>query len=366
MYVVVAGGGHMGTHLVSRLVAHGHETVVVDVAREVTERIFEEQGVVVVTGSATDIDVLEKAGIKRADVAVAMMGRDADNLAFCLLARYYGVPRVLARMLNPQYEVPYRLVGATKIHSEADILVSSFLTSIEFPAIGALMGVGRGDIVAFDVRIPPGSPVAGLKVAEIVRREGFPRNCVFIAVESTSGEVQVTEGNTVIAAGANAILAAHRPDLPALLQFLTSVKPGAAETEQVDAVEALAVVGFFSGVSREDLADLAVGARFERRGAGETIYEAGGPGDRLYVLRRGSVDLVAKGGAHTALSAPAHFGEQGALVGEPRDHAARVREDADLLALDGRALRAVMLRNPFLAMELAKSVGDHPAAGGTS
>ena len=62
-----------------------------------------------------------------------MTGRDADNLAFCLLARYYGVPRVLARMLNPQYQVPYRLVGATKIHSEADILVESFLTSIEYP-----------------------------------------------------------------------------------------------------------------------------------------------------------------------------------------------------------------------------------------
>ena len=125
----------------------------------------------------------------RADVGVAMMGRDADNLAFCLLARYYGVSRVLARMLNPQYEVPYRLVGATKIHSEADILVSSFLTSIEFPAIGSLMQVGRADILVFDVRIPAGSSVAGLKVAEIVRKEGFPRNCVFIAVESQNGEV---------------------------------------------------------------------------------------------------------------------------------------------------------------------------------
>jgi trk/ktr system potassium uptake protein len=366
MYVVVAGAGHMGTHLVGRLVTHGHETVVVDVAREVTERIFEEQGVVVFTGSATDMDVLERAGIKRADVAVAMMGRDADNLAFCLLARYYGVPRVLARMLNPQYEVPYRLVGATKIHSEADILVSSFLTSIEFPAIGALMGVGRGDIVAFDVRIPPGSPAAGLKVSEIVRREGFPRNCVFIAVESTSGEVQVTEGNTVIAGGVNVILAAHRPDLPALLEFLTAVKPGGVHAEQADAVEALSLVGFFSGVSRQDLMDLAVGARFDRRRTGEVIYEAGAPGDRLYILRRGSVEIVATAGARTVLKAPAQFGEQTALVGGPREDTVRAVEDSDLVALDGSVLRAVMLRNPFLALELAKSLGERPAPGGTS
>lgn len=363
MYVVVAGAGHMGTHLVSRLVAIGHDTVVIDVSHEVTERIFEEQGVVVATGSATDMDVLERAGIKRADVAVAMMGRDADNLAFCLLARYYGVPRVLARMLNPQYEVPYRLVGATKIHSEADILVSSFLTSIEFPAIGALMQVGRADIVVFDVRIPAGSPVAGRKVAEIVRQEGFPRNCVFIAVESQSGEVSVTEGSTVIAAGANVILAAHRPDLSDVLDFVTSTRPGDGGEQEPDAVEALALVHLFSGISREDLADLAVGARFKKVRASDTIYRTGDPGDCLYVMRSGSVELVTKGGAKTTFRAPAHFGVTSALVGEPRNHTARALEDSELVAVEGITLRSVMLRNPFLAVELAKGLGDRPAGG---
>jgi trk system potassium uptake protein TrkA len=361
MFVLVAGGGHMGTHLVDRLVAHGHETAVIDASREVTERIFHEQGVVVFNGSATDMDVLERGGIKRADVAVAMMGRDADNLAFCLLSRYYGVPRVLARMLNPQYEVPYRLVGATKVHSEADIIVHSFLTSVEYPAIGGLMQIGRSDIVAFDVRIPPGSPVAGLKVSEIVRREGFPRNCVFIAVESQSGEVEVTEGPTVIAAGANVIMAARRPDLSQVLASLTATEAGAPGAEETDAVEALSLVGFLSGVARDDLVTLAGGARFEKRRPGEVIYNAGDPGDRLYVLSRGSVELLSPGGGRTLLRAPSHFGETTALVGDKRDHTARAADECDLLALDGSTLRAVMLRNPFLALELAKALSERPS-----
>lgn len=223
MYVVVAGGGHMGTHLVARLVAEGHETVVIDVDREVTERIFSEQGVVVFTGSATDLGVLEEAGLKRADVAVAMTGRDSDNLAFCLLARHCGVARVLARMLNPRYEVPYKLVGATKIHSEANILVDSFMTSIDYPEIGGLMQVGRGDLVAFDVPIPMGSAVDGLTIADIVQRPGFPKRCVFIGVERESGDVEVPKGATVIHGGARVIVAAHRPDLPQLLRQLAPV-----------------------------------------------------------------------------------------------------------------------------------------------
>src|SRR5258706_15755837 len=139
MYVVVAGGGHMGTHLVSRLVAEGHDTVAIDVNPEVSQRIFAEQGVVAVTGSATDVGILDQAGLRRADAAIAMTGRDSDNLSFCLLARYYGVPRVLARMLNPQYEIPYRLVRAPRLPSQADTPVHCFLYSPDVPRISAFL-----------------------------------------------------------------------------------------------------------------------------------------------------------------------------------------------------------------------------------
>jgi trk system potassium uptake protein TrkA len=220
MRVVVAGGGHMGTHLVSRLVAEGHETVVIDSDPAVTERIYADQGVVAIAGNATDLGVLEQADLRRADVAVAMTGRDSDNISFCLLARHFGVPRVLARMLNPQYEVPYRLVGASKVHGEAEILVRSFLTSIDYPEIGALMPVGNGDLVAFETLVPEGASVAGQTVAEIARRPDFPKGCVFIGVESSAGEVSVPTGPTRIEAGSTLILAAHRGDLRRVLACL--------------------------------------------------------------------------------------------------------------------------------------------------
>jgi trk system potassium uptake protein TrkA len=362
MYVVVAGAGHMGTHLVSRLIAAGHETVVIDVDKEVTDRLFSELGVVVFTGSATDVNVLDEAGIKRAAVAVAMTGRDADNLAFCLLARYYGVPRVLARMLNPQYQVPYRLVGASKIHSESDILVESFLTSIEYPEIGSLMPVGKGDLVVFDVSVAPGSPIAGRPVAELVRGSEFPRGCLFIATELPGDEVQVIEGNTVLRGGSRVIMAAHRPDLPRLLRYLSSEGKAAPAGSQAEALEALRQVGFLSGVAREDLTDLADGARLETRRAGEELYSAPEPGDRFYVLRKGSVELESAQGARTVIQAPAFFGEE-ALTGEPRVDTARVREHAELVVVPGIALRSTVLRNPFLALELAKALSDRPSSG---
>jgi trk system potassium uptake protein TrkA len=359
MYIVVAGAGHMGTHLVSRLVAAGHETVVIDVDKEVTDRLFAEHGVVVFTGSGTDVNVLDEAGIKRAAVAVAMTGRDSDNLAFCLLARYYGVPRVLARMLNPQYQVPYRLVGATKIHSEADILVESFLTSIEFPELGALMPVGKGDIVVFDVGVAPTSPVAGKPVSAVVRAGDFPRGCLFIASELANGDVQVIEGNSVIRGGSRVIMAAHRPDLPKVLGYLSSTVKAEPVGSMAETFDALAQLAFLSGVAHEDLAGLAEEARLETRHDGEEIFRAGDPGETFYVLRGGQVELEGPGGVRVAVKAPAFFGEE-SLTGEPRHDTARVKGQADLVVVPGTALRATVLRNPFLAMELAKALADRP------
>ena len=352
MYVLVAGGGHMGTHLVTRLAAEGHDTAIIDLDPQVTERIFAEHGIVVFTGSATDITTLEQAGLKRADVAVAMTGRDEANLAFCLLARYFGVPRVLARMLNPQYEVPYRLVGATKIHSEADILVGSFLTSIEYPEIGALMPVGKAELVVFELKLPAAAPVAGRTIADIVRDPVFPRPCLFIGVETPTG-LDVADGNTVVQGGTTVLMAARRPDLPRVLKCLTSTGDGAAGDDRARAIETLALVPFLSGVSRDDLADLAGGARFERHSKGEKLYAAGQAGDRLYVLTRGAVEADLHGETVT-LRPPSHFGERTALTGQPRTRTVTVVDDVEVLAVEGPTLRSVVLRNPFLAMELAK------------
>lgn len=359
MYIVVAGGGHMGTHLVGRLVSEGHDTVIVDVDAAVTERIFAEQGVVAVTGNATDLTVLEQAGIKRADVAVAMTGRDSDNLSFCLLARYFGVPRVLARMLDPKYEVPYRLVGATRVHSEAEILVNSFLTSITFPEVSALMPVGGGDIVAFELRVPVGSPMGGRTVAEVARLPGFPRRCVFIGVESAEGELEVPSGETVIAPGAGLIMAAHRPDLPHLLGLLAPARRELSPA-QAEAMETLRFVPFLAGMSPDDLAELAVGARTEERRHGETVFRIGEPGDRLYIVKKGAVELESRGGLRRVVRPPSHFGETSAVTGQPRTQTARAVEDSSLLALDSAALRGVLVRNPFLALELAKALSESP------
>ena len=63
-------------------------------------------------------------------------------------------------------------------------------------------------------------------------------------------------------------------------------------------------------------------------------------------------------GEVVSLRPPAHFGERTALTGQARTRTLTVTEDAEVLAVEGPTLRSVVLRNPFLAMELAKVLFD--------
>jgi CRP-like cAMP-binding protein len=146
-----------------------------------------------------------------------------------------------------------------------------------------------------------------------------------------------------------------------VLRYLTSAGKAVPAGSQAEILQALGQVAFLSGVAREDLASLADGARMERRRQGDEVYRAGSAGEHFYVMRSGSVALEAAEGARVVVKAPAFFGEE-ALTGEPRMDTVRVLEDAELVVVGGIALRATVLHNPFLALELAKALSDRPSA----
>ncbi|HET7293496.1 MAG TPA: cyclic nucleotide-binding domain-containing protein, partial [Vicinamibacteria bacterium] len=153
------------------------------------------------------------------------------------------------------------------------------------------------------------------------------------------------------------------PDLPQLLRTITAAGGSLLQPEQREALEGLRLVGFLSGLAPHDLDELALGARMEHRRRGDVLFKVGDPGDRLYLIRRGAVEIESAGGVRTLLKPPSHFGEMSAVTGEPRTLSARVAEDADLLAIESRSFRSVLLKNPFLALELANALsGSEPPA----
>ena len=221
MYIVIAGGGLMGLTLAEELVVRRHDVLVIDPDPSVCEYAQVEIGTMVHHGSATSTKTLETIGLRRADIAVAMMRNDADNLAFILLAKSCGVPKRLVRMREHDFEQPYRLAGATAIASAIRPLVDQLLTNVEYPEIKGLMRIGRGKIDVFEVTVPHEAYVAGMTVEAIVQQLDIPPTCNFVAVEQPGGGLEIARGTTVVPGGCDVTMLALEGDLPHVIQQLT-------------------------------------------------------------------------------------------------------------------------------------------------
>ena len=202
MYVVVAGGGIVGKGLAMRLNEARHDVVVIDIDGRVCEDLYARYGLETVTGSATSIDVLEAAGIAKADVAVAAMRSDADNLAFTLLAHDFGVPRIIARMTDPKYEAALRRAGATHLINLGGFYLDQLMLDIEEPEARRIATFGQGQGAIVIARVPEGSQVDGWTIERIANSPDFPDDCVIAGLyREKTDEFIVPRGNRVLLAG---------------------------------------------------------------------------------------------------------------------------------------------------------------------
>src|SRR3954469_193972 len=138
MYLLIAGGGKVGSNLARTLIRTGHEVTVIEQRAtrfDMLEAEFEHQ---VHLGDATELFVLERAGAKRPpDIVVAVTGDDEDNIIICQLARErYGVATVIARVNDPRNQAYFDLLGISPTVSGARAILA--LIEHEVPEHGLI------------------------------------------------------------------------------------------------------------------------------------------------------------------------------------------------------------------------------------
>jgi trk system potassium uptake protein TrkA len=225
MYIVIAGGGLLGRGIAGELVKSRHDVVVVEQDRAVCEQISSRLGALAIHGTATSIDVLEDAGIRKADVAVGALRMDADNLAFGVLARNFEVPRVMARMRNPRYATAYELAGIARAINVSDMLVRQLVLEIEQPALHVVATFGEGKASIVVVTIPDEGRAHEMTVKEIAQDNEFPRDCVIAGIFRQDEKSFVfPRGEARVRCGDQIFLAAHTENVRKAAQFLQSKK----------------------------------------------------------------------------------------------------------------------------------------------
>ena len=197
MYVVIVGAGKVGWNLARELINKRHEVTVVesDLARfGVVEQELEHSAQY---GDGSELWVLERAGIERADLVVAVTGDDEDNILISQVAREkYGVVRVVARCNNPRNLQHFELLGVKPAISATDLILR--LIEHEVPKYGLvhLLDLPEERLEIIELEVDEGCEAAGKAVKDL----GLPDGSLVISILRDGGGF-VPKADTVIAAG---------------------------------------------------------------------------------------------------------------------------------------------------------------------
>jgi trk system potassium uptake protein len=174
MYLLIAGGGKVGSNLARTLIRAGHEVTLIeqrDSRYQTLEAELEHQ---VHKGDATELHVLERAGIQRPpDLVVAVTGDDEDNVVICQLARdRYGVETVIARVNDPRNQPYFDLLGISPTVSATASIMG--LIEHEVPEHGLihLLELRKENLEIVELTVGRAAPCMGKSIKQIVLPEG--------------------------------------------------------------------------------------------------------------------------------------------------------------------------------------------------
>jgi trk system potassium uptake protein len=215
-YIIIAGGGKVGYNLGCALIRKGDEVVILDKRPSRYHELHDELGEAVVFGDACEIRTMVQVGMERADLVVAVTGDDEDNLIICQSAkRWFGVPRAIGRVNNPENENTFRKLGIEETISATRLMYQLIEQEVSTSDVIPLSLLRRGDLEVVEVKMQPNSPAVNVPIRNLT----LPAGCLLTAIvrdnrgQIVTGETKLREDDTVVVLTQPSALSALRKTL---------------------------------------------------------------------------------------------------------------------------------------------------------
>jgi trk system potassium uptake protein TrkA len=198
MYVLITGGGKVGANLARTLLKMGHEVTLIEQRPDRYAQLEVEFEHNVMKGDATELHVLEKAGIARPpDLVVAATGDDEDNVIICQLAREkYGVLKTIARVNDPRNQVHFDLLGISPTVCATSSILALLEHEVPEHGLVRLLELRNEGLEVVELQIEADAPSAGKRVGGL----SLPDGSRLISVVR-NGRAEIAVDSTVLRPG---------------------------------------------------------------------------------------------------------------------------------------------------------------------
>lgn len=203
MNIIIVGCGKVGQKLAEQLNMEDDQNItVVDLRYRVVQDIINQNDVMGVVGSGTSLEILNEAGIKDADILIAVTGSDEINLLTCLIAKKAGNCRTIARVRKPEYSKEIDLfkddLGLAMTINPEQAAANEIARVLKFPSAIQIDTFAKGRVEILKFRIPENSVLDNMEILEIGSK--FKCNVLICGVERDDSAF-IPGGNFILKSG---------------------------------------------------------------------------------------------------------------------------------------------------------------------
>lgn len=221
MKIIIVGTGKVGYAIAQQMAAEKHDIVVVDNTAPALNKADSTLDVMCIQGNGASISVLLSAGVKTADLVIAVTGMDETNLVCSLIAKKLGAKHTIARVRNPEYRQDANLL---KKEIGLDMVINPDLAAareisriISFPAAFSVEPFARGRIDMIGFQVTPSDSLVGISLGEYHRER--PVDVLICAVERR-GEYIIPNGTFIPREGDKLYMIGTKSELRKMLKHM--------------------------------------------------------------------------------------------------------------------------------------------------
>ncbi len=198
MKIIIVGCGRVGQNLAETLNEDGNEVTVIDMKASKVHEIAGRLDVMGVVGNGATPSTLREAGIKSADIFIAVTNSDELNLLCCMIAKKESECHTIARVKNPEYstEAAYlqEELGLAMVINPEYEAAEEISRILRFPAALKIEPFAKGEVELIKFRLPTNSPIVGLSVKETMMKYHFD---VLVSTIERGEEAYIANGDFI-------------------------------------------------------------------------------------------------------------------------------------------------------------------------
>lgn len=198
MNVIIVGCGRVGQTLAEKLNSDGNEVTVIDMSADKVNETTELADVMGVVGNGATHTTLREAGIKSADLFIAVTNSDELNLLCCMIAKKEGDCKTIARLKSPEYsdETEYLRseLGLAMVINPEYATAEEIARVLRFPSAIKIEPFAKGKVEIIKFKIPENSVLIGMSVKDLMIK--YPSEVLVCTIER-GDDAYIVKGDSV-------------------------------------------------------------------------------------------------------------------------------------------------------------------------